>query len=121
MQNVDLILGWIAIPIMFLLFILALSLGGCAPKLQTEGFTGGPAIRYGAGPDLIQYETVIRVSMEDDILSKRDTVITALSIRKLPDGTFRILPKVGPYIYADDYTPIREIMPPESVRLKEIQ
>jgi len=100
-----------ALPILF----------GCAPKLQTEGFTGGPAIRYGAGPDLIQYETVIRVSMEDDILHTRDTVITALSIRKLPDGTFRILPKVGPYIYADDYTPLREIMPPESVRLKEIQ
>ena len=100
---------FLIIPILFLLFVLALSLGGCAPEMQTAGFTGGPAIRYGAGPDLIQYETVIRVSMEDDILHTRDTVITALSIRKLPDGTFRILPKVGTYIYADDYTPIEEL------------
>jgi hypothetical protein len=57
--------------------------------------------------DCLKYETVVRLFWNDDVMAVRDTVLTALSIKKTVQGNYRVIGTHGGAIYCDGWRPVK--------------
>ena len=55
--------------------------------------------------DLIRTPTLIQALYNDDVLGRCDVVCLALSVHKMDNGKYRILPQNGDLFYADMWMP----------------
>ena len=55
--------------------------------------------------DMIKLPTLIQAIYNDDVLGRCDIVCLAMSIHKMENGKYRILPQEGDLFYADMWIP----------------